>query len=106
MFLQDDVIFDRLSQTSNDKDMLDIFSSHIDEYASMGYRTLCFAYSNVDPISFNKWKKLYKDASVSIYDRELNLSKAAEEIENNLHLIGVSAIEDKLQDVYFYCYKF
>lgn len=79
--------------------MLNTFSNNLEEYASMGYRTLCFASSVIDSNFFDKWIKRYKEATISITNRESNLTKAAEEIESNLVLVGVSAIEDKLQDV-------
>ena len=40
----------------------------------------------------------HHEASVTIKDREERLDKLYEEIEQNLTLLGATAIEDKLQD--------
>lgn len=80
---------------------MNTFYRYLDEYACKGYRTLCFAVSVIDSKFYEQWAKRYKDASVAIHERELKLAKVAEEIECNLRLLGVSAIEDKLQDVCF-----
>lgn len=44
------------------------------------------------------WKETCYQASVAIEDRDERLEAAYEKIERNLHLLGASAIEDRLQD--------
>ncbi|CAF4439801.1 unnamed protein product, partial [Didymodactylos carnosus] len=44
------------------------------------------------------WNELYRQASIAINNRAELVANAAEQIENNLHLIGATGIEDKLQD--------
>lgn len=43
------------------------------------------------------WANTYHKASIAIQDRELKIEEAAMLIENNLRLLGATAIEDKLQ---------
>ena len=45
-----------------------------------------------------EWKHTYHRAATSLQNREEKLSDAANLIENNLVLLGATAIEDKLQD--------
>lgn len=73
--------------------------AQLEEYATKGYRTLCFAMAELDEGFYRDWSKRFHDASVSIERREQKLAEIAEEIETNLTLVGASAIEDKLQEV-------
>lgn len=43
------------------------------------------------------WSNTYHKASIAIQDREQKIEEAARLIENNLRLLGATAIEDKLQ---------
>jgi phospholipid-transporting ATPase len=49
-------------------------------------------------VMFQEWKDTYHKASTSLQYRERKLEDAANLIENNLILLGATAIEDKLQD--------
>lgn len=70
---------------------------HIDDFASEGLRTLLFAYRYVGDDDYNQWKSVYHKASTSLVDRQERIEAAAELIEQDLDLAGVTAIEDKLQ---------
>lgn len=65
-------------------------------YAERGFRTLILAEKKLDPSEFALWQQKYE------YARKLNrvdlITELQEEIEKELQLIGVTAIEDKLQD--------
>lgn len=47
---------------------------------------------------FIDWKQRHHEAAVSMEGREEKLDALYEEIEKDMELIGVTAIEDKLQD--------
>ena len=47
---------------------------------------------------YEDWSKRHWDASVTLEHREDKLNALSEEIESELVLVGVTAIEDKLQD--------
>lgn len=66
-----------------------------------GYRTLCFAMRVLELEEYNKWAQEFEKASISIDKRTEKLAECAEKIETNLTLVGASAIEDKLQQVFF-----
>ena len=68
------------------------------KFAGEGLRTLCLAVRDVDEAYFEDWKDRHHEASVSLKSREERLDKLYEEIEQNLTLLGATAIEDKLQD--------
>ncbi|KAK5125408.1 hypothetical protein LTR85_000517 [Meristemomyces frigidus] len=70
---------------------------HLDEFASEGLRTLLFAHKIIPAAEYAGWKKLYQDATTSLVNRQERIEAAAEMIEQNLDLLGASAIEDKLQ---------
>ena len=68
------------------------------KFAGEGLRTLCLAVRDVDEVYFEEWKQRHFEASISLESREERLDKLYEEIEQNLTLLGATAIEDKLQD--------
>lgn len=47
---------------------------------------------------YNRWAQIYDQAATTLNNRADELDKAAEMIEQNLFLLGATAIEDKLQD--------
>ncbi|KAI1469901.1 phospholipid-translocating P-type ATPase [Daldinia caldariorum] len=70
---------------------------HIGEFASEGLRTLLFAYRYISDGEYEEWKNIYRAAATSLVDRQKRIESAAELIEKDFSLAGVSAIEDKLQ---------
>ncbi|KHN72946.1 putative phospholipid-transporting ATPase IA [Toxocara canis] len=90
----DSVIFDRLrAECKYRAETL----AHLSEYASKGYRTLCFAMRVVQEDEYKSWAADFQTASVAIEQREKKLAACAEKIECDLVLVGATAIEDKLQ---------
>ncbi|PSN42332.1 putative phospholipid-transporting ATPase IM [Blattella germanica] len=63
-----------------------------------GLRTLCLAVRDLDEVFFNDWKHRHQEAALSLDSRDDKLDAIYEEIERDMTLIGVTAIEDKLQD--------
>ena len=71
---------------------------HLHMFAAEGLRTLCCAYRDISPSYYKEWNKKYHEASIALDDRQGKLDAVAEEIEQDMTLIGATAIEDKLQD--------
>ncbi|KAJ6242785.1 putative phospholipid-transporting atpase [Anaeramoeba flamelloides] len=92
----DDTIYERLYKEITQINS-DITHNHIELFASEGLRTLCFAKKNLNDEEYLEWNKIFHEANTLTVDRKKNVEKACEQIENNLFLIGASAIEDKLQ---------
>lgn len=69
-------------------------------------RTLALAERNIDESFFYDWRKRQQEAATSLNGREDRLGEIYEEIECELRLIGVTAIEDKLQVCYIDVQRF
>ncbi|CAL8355989.1 unnamed protein product [Merluccius merluccius] len=91
----DTVIYDRLADSSRYKE---ITLKHLEQFATEGLRTLCFAVAEVSESSYQQWAEVHHRASTSLQNRSLKLEESYELIEKNLQLLGATAIEDKLQD--------
>ncbi|KAF0715850.1 Aste57867_3139 [Aphanomyces stellatus] len=98
----DMMIYARLSPAS--KALEDITSSHMEQYADDGLRTLALAVKKLDDATFDAWAARYRAASGSLDELEKRkngvpnaIDDLMEEMESNLELIGATAIEDKLQ---------
>lgn len=66
--------------------------------AEKGLRTLCVAHKQVSDVEADAWLVKYHQAAASMKDRARNLADVAAEMEQNLELLGITAIEDRLQD--------
>ncbi|KAL3044568.1 hypothetical protein OYC64_012957 [Pagothenia borchgrevinki] len=91
----DTVIYDRLADSSRYKE---ITLKHLEQFATEGLRTLCFAVADVSESSYQQWLEILHRAGTSLQNRALKLEESYELIEKNLQLLGATAIEDKLQD--------
>jgi phospholipid-translocating ATPase len=67
-------------------------------FAREGLRTLCVADRKLSEDEYRTWSKEHDIAAAAITDREEKLENVASSIEQELMLIGGTAIEDKLQD--------
>lgn len=87
---------------------------HLQAFSSEGLRTLIAAKKTLkildDPeknknlmernngFDYDVWAKKYKDATIDLQDREAKLAECGEEIEVDLDYVGITAVEDLLQD--------
>ncbi|RWS09297.1 phospholipid-transporting ATPase ID-like protein, partial [Dinothrombium tinctorium] len=92
----DSVIFERLSV--NCLDLKNQTIEHLNKFAGDGLRTLCIARRELDENVYEKWRVRHHEAITSLDNREDKVNAVYEEIEQNLVLVGATAIEDKLQD--------
>ncbi|PIO36218.1 hypothetical protein AB205_0204460 [Aquarana catesbeiana] len=63
-----------------------------------GLRTLCVAYKRFTQEEYEDVDKLLKRAQLALQDREKKLAESYEQIEQNLILLGATAVEDRLQE--------
>ncbi|OQE20479.1 hypothetical protein PENSTE_c013G08051 [Penicillium steckii] len=92
----DTVILERLYPNNP---IVETTLQHLEEYASEGLRTLCLAMREIPEDEFQQWHKIFETASTTVSgNRADELDKAAELIEKDFHLLGATAIEDRLQD--------
>ncbi|VVC91181.1 unnamed protein product [Leptidea sinapis] len=71
--------------------------AHLEHFANEGLRTLVFAVADVPEHFYQEWSNTYHKACISLHNREEKIDEAAMLIENNMRLLGATAIEDKLQ---------
>jgi len=90
------VIFERLNPAS--EDVKEETIDHLSRFASEGLRTLCLAKRDLDEDTFLNWRSRLHEAATSLENREAKISNLYEEIEQDMILIGATAIEDKLQE--------
>lgn len=71
--------------------------AHLGEFATEGLRTLVLGVRFLTDDQCAKWLEKFTAAATAMKGREELLTKAAMEIERDLHIVGATAIEDKLQ---------
>lgn len=90
------MIFERLDPSQ--EDTKDKTMEHLNKFAGEGLRTLCLSKKEIDNDYYEAWKERLHEASTSMENREDKVDACYEEIEQNMFLVGATAIEDKLQD--------
>lgn len=73
-------------------------NSHLQTFASEGLRTLVLAKRVLTEQEYMTYNQEYIQAATALEDREAKLDAVAESIERDMTILGVTAIEDKLQD--------
>ncbi|XP_056161871.1 probable phospholipid-transporting ATPase 4 [Syzygium oleosum] len=92
----DSIIFERLAD--NGRSYQEATSSHLSCYAEDGFRTLAFGYRTVERAEYEHWNSIFTKAKTTVGpERDELLESASEMIEKDLILLGVAAVEDKLQ---------
>jgi phospholipid-translocating ATPase len=92
----DNVIFERLAPGG--EELKAATEDQLDSFAHEGLRTLTLAYRAVSEDEYDSWVTRYQAALSSIEDREGEIERVSDEVEQGLLLLGATAIEDKLQD--------
>ncbi|NXC21569.1 AT8B3 ATPase, partial [Corythaeola cristata] len=91
----DTVILERLQRRGPNETFTEMA---LDHFAEETLRTLCVASKEVSEVEYSMWSRRHREANVLLQDRARELDKLYEEMEQNLQLLGATAIEDKLQD--------
>ncbi|KAM7012873.1 phospholipid-transporting ATPase IF isoform 1-T1 [Tautogolabrus adspersus] len=71
---------------------------HVDEFALKGLRTLVVACRHFRPEEYIDVDRRLNAARTALQQREERLQEAFSYIEKDLHLLGATGVEDKLQD--------
>jgi len=93
----DSVIYERLAK-DHDSGLKDQTSKDMEAFANSGLRTLCIAYRLISDEEYLEWTRIYDAATSSTADREEEIERANGLIEHSLHVLGATALEDKLQE--------
>ncbi|RDX64466.1 Phospholipid-transporting ATPase 1, partial [Mucuna pruriens] len=78
-------------------DLVRATEAHLHSYSSMGLRTLVIGMRDLKASEFEQWHTSFEAASTAVFGRAAMLRKVSSIVENNLSILGASAIEDKLQ---------
>ncbi|KAL2093381.1 hypothetical protein ACEWY4_010693 [Coilia grayii] len=93
----DTIMFERLHPSN--QELMCTTSEHLDEFAGEGLRTLALAYKVLDEDVFGEWSKRLLYATTMLdTNRDQLLNQLYEEVEQDLMLLGATAVEDKLQE--------
>jgi magnesium-transporting ATPase (P-type) len=68
----------------------------IEGFAVEGLRTLLLTEKEIKEEDYEVWNNMYVEINKEVFEREEKLEEIYEIIEQNLELIGSTAIEDKL----------
>ena len=69
---------------------------YVDDFAVEGLRTLFLAYKVLEEGAWKEWNKEVEQAKLEIDNREEKVAAVDAKIEQDLLLLGSTAIEDKL----------
>uniref|UniRef100_A0A8C4F6F4 Phospholipid-transporting ATPase n=1 Tax=Dicentrarchus labrax TaxID=13489 RepID=A0A8C4F6F4_DICLA len=90
----DTVLLERLHPCN--QELMNITSDHLN--VTDGLRTLALAYRDLSEDEWEAWSESHRCADKATNCREDRLAAAYEEIEQDMMLLGATAIEDKLQE--------
>lgn len=93
----DSVIYARLKR-GEQQQLRRETAEHLEMFAREGLRTLCIAQKELTEEQYREWKKEHDVAASALENRDEKLEHVAELIEQDLYLLGGTAIEDRLQD--------
>ncbi|KAG3025734.1 Phospholipid-transporting ATPase 3 [Phytophthora cactorum] len=96
----DNMMLERAASGKSDSDIAvhAKLVGHLRNYAREGLRTLVLGRRVLTIEEYKHYNEAYVAASTALEDREAKLDACAEMIEKNMQLLGVTAIEDKLQE--------
>uniref|UniRef100_A0A6Q2XZV2 Phospholipid-transporting ATPase n=1 Tax=Esox lucius TaxID=8010 RepID=A0A6Q2XZV2_ESOLU len=92
----DTLLFERLHPSNHH--LMNITTDHLNECAGDGLRTLALAYRDLSEEQWEEWSESHRLADRSTDCREDRLAATYEHIEQDMMLLGATAIEDKLQE--------
>ena len=84
-------------KADHDKKSLRQTQDALNRFAEDGLRTLLLGYRKISDNEWDSWAAKYHQASTDMNNREELVMKVTAELEKDLTIAGVTAIEDKLQ---------
>ncbi|KAG4219642.1 Phospholipid-transporting ATPase, partial [Phytophthora cactorum] len=93
----DSIIYSRLKR-GEQAELRKTTAEHLEMFAREGLRTLCIAERVLSEQEYLEWRKEHDKAATAMHDREEKLEEVADKIEQELTLLGGTAIEDRRQD--------
>ncbi|KAL9108896.1 MAG: hypothetical protein Q9227_006427 [Pyrenula ochraceoflavens] len=93
----DSMIYSRLKRGIQ-SELRKTTAEHLEMFAREGLRTLCVAERDLSEEEYQEWNKDHDIAAQALQDRDQKLEEVSDRIEQELTLVGGTAIEDRLQD--------
>lgn len=87
-----------MDPSQNDAQIVDKTRRILENYGRVGLRTLCMAMRRLDAHEFSEWMETREFVESVTDESDELVSESSKQLEIKLQLLGVSAIEDKLQD--------
>ncbi|EGR30447.1 phospholipid-translocating p-type flippase family protein, putative [Ichthyophthirius multifiliis] len=94
-----DYIIKNKRSSQSDELMIRNLNEHLIQFGNKGLRTLMLAERELTEEYFEKWNSKYQNIVDSLdLEKEFKIEKLQDEMEQDLNILGATAIEDKLQD--------
>ncbi|KAI9725741.1 MAG: hypothetical protein M1828_002624 [Chrysothrix sp. TS-e1954] len=93
----DSIIYSRL-KAQEQEELRVTTAEHLEMFAREGLRTLCIAQKEISEEEYQAWNKEHDIAAASLQNRDEKLEVVSDAMEQDLTLLGGTAIEDRLQD--------
>ena len=95
-----DSIMEKLLKTGDSEhdEFLQRTKDYIDSFSKEGLRTLMLTKKDISEREYTAWAEKYEKAERTMVNREEAMMEVQAEIEQDMTLVGSTAIEDKLQD--------
>lgn len=75
-----------------------LYLEEVNDFAVNGFRTLVFCKRVLTEEESNQWLQMYREAELNMENRESEILRISDFVENQFDVVGVTAVEDKLQD--------
>lgn len=92
------VLSEAFSTSARGEEVIFKSQEHLTQYAKEGLRTLCLSMKIWTEEEYQGWKEKHEEAELDMMDKETMLAESTLRAEQDLELLGVTAIEDRLQD--------
>ena len=93
----DNVIYNRLTKDSK-KEKWELTLESIKTFAEQGLRTLVCGYKVISDDEYYSWLNELNKAKANLQNRSILIEQLYDKLEQDITLLGATAIEDKLQD--------
>lgn len=81
-----------------------MYTTYISDFARRGYRTLLIGMKTMSHSEYKTWEEQYNRLNEELIENNSEeIEKCITELEQDLHLIGTTALEDRLQDNVYEC---
>jgi len=93
----DNVMMEKLSEAESKRERVKRSVNEMSVFAEDGLRTLVFAGRKISQTEYDNWTEIWDKANLATTNRQDQVENAADVIEKNLELHGMTGIEDNLQ---------